>query len=187
MKIAKTFRIETDNYSLRIPKIEDIPAIYSATKYEGFNDGILWDAPNTQEELLEAFKNEIKSWEEGKGYSFTIEKKGHPKLLGRISIKKIEEKDTWYLGFWTHPEEQGKGIMTEALSYILKFGFEKLSAKKIEAHHVMWNKAKEKVMKKNGFKPVKHIKKGFKKNGILFDGNLLAIHQEEWLNIQSKY
>ena len=61
------------------------------------------------------------------------------------------EEQVWNVGFWTHPDSQSQGIMTEVLSGILKFGFEDLSAVRIEACHVIWNKASEKVLKKNGF------------------------------------
>lgn len=186
MKIAKTFRIKTKHYSLRIPIVEDIPHIYTATKYEGFNDGLLWDVPTSEDDLLEPFNNNIKFWEAGKKYTFTIERQGTTKLLGRIYLSKTKEEDIWNVGFWTHPAEQGKGIITEVLLAVLKFGFEELLAKQIDAYYVLWNKGSEKVLIKNGFKFVKLIKKGFKKNGMLFDGNRFAISREMWINDKTK-
>ena len=132
-----------------------------------------------QEELLKPLENNIKSWEEGKSYCFTIERKEERKLLGRISIKKTEEA-IWDVGFWTHPKVQNKGIMTESLEMVLKFGFEKLLAKRIEACYAIWNKASEKVLKRNGMKFVKYLEKGFKKDGKWVEENNFAITREEW-------
>lgn len=187
MKVSKTYKIETENYILRIPNEADIPSVYSATRYKGFNDGMLWEPPKNQEELLEPLKNNIKSWEEGEGYSFTIERKEEKNLLGRISIRKTNEKGIWNIGFWTHPEVQGKGVMTESLEMVLKFGVEKLSAKRIEACYAIWNKASEKVLKRNGLKFVKYIEKGFKKDRIWVEENMLAITREEWQNNKTNY
>lgn len=88
----------------------------------------------------------------------------------------------WNIGFWTHPESQRQGIMTESVHAILRFGFEELLATRIEACHAIWNKASEKVLERNGMKFVRYIPQGFKKKGQWIDENLLAINKEEWEN-----
>ena len=178
--ISKSYVIETKRFKLRIPSLEDIPYVFSATRFEGFNDGMMWEAPENEKELSEPLRKNIKSWELGTSYSFTIENKHSTALLGRIVIIQTKEKNVWSLGFWTHPESQGQGIMTEAINGVLKFGFETLLAIRIEAFHAIWNKASEKVLKKNGMKFVRYVEKGFKKNGKWVDENLLAISKEEW-------
>lgn len=180
MKIPLTYKLETEQYCLSLPKEADIPAIYQATKHPGFNDGMLWDPPETQEELLLPLQNNIKAWELGDGYSFTIEKKGESQLLGRISIRQVNETGIWNVGFWTHPTAQGKGVMTEALAGVLNFGFTVLSATSIEACHAIWNKASERVLQKNGFKLLAYLEQGFKKRGKWVAENKLAITRLEW-------
>ncbi len=180
MKISKSYSLETERFNLRIPNSEDIPYIFSASRFEGFNDGMLWEPPEKEEELIEPLHNGIKSWELGDGFSFTIVEKGSTALLGRISIRRAEEVNVWNVGFWTHPESQKKGVMTESLSAVLQFGFEELLAIRIEACHAIWNKASEKVLKRNGMSFVAYLEKGFKKKGKWIDENLLAITKEEW-------
>jgi len=184
MIVPKTYKIETENYILRMPNEADIPLVFSATRYKGFNDGMLWNPPQTQEELLAPLKRNIKSWEASEAYTFTIVRKGENQLLGRISIRKTTEKETWDVGFWTHPLAQNQGVMTEGLEGVLRFGFENLQAKRIEACHAIWNIGSEKVLQKNGFKFVKLIAKGFKKEGKWIAENMLAISIEEWKNKQ---
>ena len=72
MKINKTLILETEDVILRIPSLEDIPDIFSATRYEGFNDGMLWDPPNNKEEMIKPYHNAIKAWEEGSAYSLRL-------------------------------------------------------------------------------------------------------------------
>ncbi|MDV2996242.1 MAG: hypothetical protein N4J56_005896 [Chroococcidiopsis sp. SAG 2025] len=50
--------------------LEAIPHIFSATRYEGFNDGILWEQPTKDKELIEPQENSIKAWENGEAYAF---------------------------------------------------------------------------------------------------------------------
>lgn len=182
INIPTSYTLETTRFILRLPSIDDIPRIFSATRYEGFNDGMLWEPPKEEAELVEPLNNNINAWESGEGFSFSIVKKENSKLLGRLSIRQLDEEDVWDVGFWTHPDSQGQGVMTESLAAVIKFGFEKLSATKIEACHAIWNKASEKVLKANGLTFAKYIEKGFQKRGEWIDENLLVLTKEDWEN-----
>jgi len=186
MEIDKQLRLESKNLTLRIPSLEDIPHVFSATKYKGFNDGMGWDAPISEDELIDPFKRNIKAWENGIGYSFSIVRKKTEEFYGRISIRQTKIDKRWNVGFWTHPKFQNKGIMTEALGAILEFGFEVLNAESIEAFHALWNTGSEKVLKKNGMKFIKYVEKGFKKQGEWVEENQLAIGKVDWINTLAK-
>ena len=179
--IPQSTILSTKNLRLRIPSRTDFPSIFSATRYEGFNDGMLWEPPESEADLVKPLESGILGWENGSGYGFTIEQKKTSKFLGRISIRKTKELDRWNIGFWTHPKHQGKGIMTEAVSAILAFGFNQLDAKIIEADYATWNIASEKVLQKNGFQFVEFLEQGFFKNGKWVAENKVAIKLEDWL------
>jgi [ribosomal protein S5]-alanine N-acetyltransferase len=180
MIIPKSYIIETGRLLLRIASVDDIPFVYSATLYKGFNDGMLWDAPNNPEELVKPHENLTKVWEEGLSYSFSIINKANNFLVGRISIRKSLEDNTWTLGFWTHPEHQNQGYTSEATSAIIKFGFVTLGAEKIIACYALWNKASEKVLIKNNMIFSKQIGNGFQKNGEWVKENQLEIKRSDW-------
>jgi ribosomal-protein-alanine N-acetyltransferase len=184
MILPLSYQIETARLLLRIPNETDFPHIFSATRYKGFNDGMPWQPPNNLEELKAPLENSINGWKTGNDFSFSIDDKISGEFLGRISIRKGEEENVWDIGFWTHPKHQGKGIMSEACEAMLDLGFHMFSAKRIEACYAIWNKASEKILKKNGMEFVKHIAEGFQKNGVWIEENLLAIHLEEWNKIQ---
>jgi [ribosomal protein S5]-alanine N-acetyltransferase len=183
VKIPKSYQIETPRLRLRIPSEADIPFVFSATRYKGFNDGMVWEPPDNEAVLLTPLKNNIETWEEGTNYTFTIEDKETNQPLGRISIRNAEKENTLNIGFWTHPSVQGKGIMTETVKAILKFGFEVLAAKRIEARHALWNKGSEIVLKRNGMRFDKYLEEGFLKNGQWIGTNLLGIDFEEWRSL----
>ena len=186
VNIGESFTLETARFLLRIPHEKDFPAIFSATRYEGFNDGMLWDPPKHIDELKAPLERALQAWEEGKAFQFTITRKPHDQLIGRISIRNLGEAQVWDVGFWTHPEAQNKGVMTETLGAVLRFGFETLQAERIEGAHAVWNKASEKVMKNNGMQFVRYIEQAFQKKGLWVAENMLAIQREDWINASWK-
>ncbi len=184
--LSPSYQIQTRRFLLRIPNESDIPFIFSATRYEGFNDGMLWEPPESEAELIEPLKGTLKAWELGEGYSFTIVQKAVEEQVGRISIRRTDQEKLWDVGFWTHPAHQGEGVMSEALAAVLALGFEVLGAHKIQACHAIWNKASEKVLKRNGLTFERFIEQGFQKRGEWVAENLLSIEKQYWLGLRSE-
>lgn len=177
-QFPKTYTIETIDLLLRVPNEEDIPFVFSATRYKGFNDGMQWDPPKSIAELTAPLQRSHEKWDKGEAFGFTIENKSTSEFLGRISIRPTTENHVWNVGFWTHPEQQNKGVMSEALAAVVNFGFKQLQATRIEAAYATWNKASEKVLLKNGFTFVEYIEKGIFKNGKWVPENLVAINKK---------
>jgi [ribosomal protein S5]-alanine N-acetyltransferase len=181
--IATTHTIETERCLLRAPSQEDIPYIFSATCFPGFNDGMRWEAPATIEELNQPLQNNLLAWENGIAYTFTIVDRHSEEFIGRIGIRKDSKiQDVWNLGFWTHPTHQGLGYMTEAAQAVLKFGFDGLGAIRLEAGYAVWNKGSQRVLEKIGMKFLEYKPQGFQKQGQWVETNETAIMKEEWLD-----
>jgi [ribosomal protein S5]-alanine N-acetyltransferase len=181
--IHKDFTIETARCLLRCPLEEDIPFIFSATRVAGFNDGMLWEAPVAMDELYNPPKENLLAWEAGIAFAFTITALNSKILIGRIGIRKNEQMNVWNLGFWTHPEHQRHGYMTESAQALIKFGFDQLGAIRIEASHALWNKGSQRVLEKTGMKFMEYVPKGFQKRRQWVEENKMGITKEEWLSI----
>lgn len=179
MKFPASYSIETARCRLRHVSKDDIPHIFSATRYPGFNDGMLWDPPATEEELIAPHEANVKAWAEDRGYTFSIEKMDSKEFIGRIAIRR-QKGTVWNFGFWTHPEKQNQGFMTEAATALMAFGFEELGASQITACHALWNKPSETVLKKLRMRFLETIAEGYQKNGEWVVENLLGITREEW-------
>jgi [ribosomal protein S5]-alanine N-acetyltransferase len=187
--ISRDFTIETARCLLRCPSIEDIPHVFSATRFAGFNDGMQWEPPETIDELDEPLRESLLAWDEGKVFSFTIADPVSNMLLGRIGIRETvgvasalrNRSNIWNLGFWTHPEHQGKGYMTESVLAILEFGFNRLDAIQIEASYALWNKGSQRVLEKVGMKSVAYIPHAFQKRGRWIEANKTSITKQQWL------
>lgn len=178
--VPPTTILSSENYHLRIPDESDVELVFSATRYPGFNDGMLWDPPGHRDEVIASLARTLDKWRRGKEYNFTVLDKVDGQQVARIGISKTPDPAIWNVGFWTHPKHQGRGIMTESLAPVLTFGFETLGADGIIAQYATWNKGSEKVLLANGFTFVKYLEQGFKKNGAWVPENEVALSAETW-------
>ncbi|KAF2518002.1 GNAT family N-acetyltransferase [Flavobacterium foetidum] len=98
-----------------------------------------------------------------------IRLKGSPKLLGIIGFYRMQpENYRSEIGYMLNPDFHGKGIITEAVKKLIKFGFEELKLHSIEAVIDPENTASEKVLQKCGF-----VKEAHFKESDFWDGKFL--------------
>jgi [ribosomal protein S5]-alanine N-acetyltransferase len=179
--IPQDFTIETTRCLLRCPSAADIPDVFAATRFAGFNDGMQWEPPATMDELDQPLREQLLAWAAGSMYGFTIAEPASNRLLGRVGIRKTERVGGWNLGFWMHPEQQGRGYMTEAVTATMAFGFDRLAATHIEASYALWNKSSQRVLEKVGMKFIAYIPHAFQKQGRWIEANKMRISKAEWL------
>jgi [ribosomal protein S5]-alanine N-acetyltransferase len=190
--IPLDFTINTARCRLRCPSAADIPDIFLATRFAGFNDGMQWEPPDSIDELDQPLRDNLADWVAGTTYCFTIADPTTDRLIGRIGLRRTdtgkpsryERANVWNLGFWTHPKYQGQGYMTEAAIAVIKFGFEDLGAAKIEASYALWNKASQRTLEKVGLRIVRYIPHAFQKKGRWIEANKMEITKQEWLNLR---
>jgi len=172
MRFPREHTLDTPRCRLRHVSEADFPHVWSASRVPGFNDGMRWDPPQQEWELLAPYRRTLQQWADDLAYQFTIEERSDGRFIGRIVIRRMAEPDVWNIGFWTHPREQGRGYMTEAARRILQFGFEDLRA--------TWNKASGRVLQKLGMTFQEHLAQGFQKRGQWVAENRLAITRDDW-------
>ena len=95
-------------------------------------------------------------------------------VAGAVELDHIEEKHMAEIGYWLGKRYWNKGIMTQAVKLVTKFGFEKLKLRRIYAYIFSFNKSSVRVLEKNGYKSEGILRKNSKKDNKLLDGYLLA-------------
>ena len=191
--IPLDFTINTARCRLRCPCEADIPDIFLATRFAGFNDGMQWEPPDSIDELDQPLRDNLADWAAGTTYCLTIADPTTDRLIGRIGIRRTnasnpsryERANVWNLGFWTHPKYQGQGYMTEAAIAMIEFGFENLGATRIEASYALWNKPSQRTLEKVGMRIVRYIPHAFQKKGRWIEANKMEITKQEWLNLRA--
>lgn len=93
-----------------------------------------------------------KNFEDGisTGWGLRLQKDGD--LIGSICLWNFsEDRKTAELGYDLHPRYQGKGLMSEAVKEIIKYGFDVLKLDQIEAFTHQHYDASIRVLQNNGF------------------------------------
>jgi [ribosomal protein S5]-alanine N-acetyltransferase len=157
--------IKTTRLQLRAITPSDIDLVWSAIRFEGFNNGMTWEPPESKEELLPFAQKNIDAWLEGSAYTFTVETIDSNLPIGRVAIRKENSSNNWNVGFWIHPDYWNNGYATEAARAIIEFGFSELNATHITAAHAIWNSASKRVIEKLSFKFTGENPRGYIKSG----------------------
>ncbi|MEM4181957.1 MAG: GNAT family protein [Candidatus Pacearchaeota archaeon] len=90
---------------------------------------------------------------ESDSYEFAIELKEEKKLIGGISLSKInKEQATANVGYWLNQKYHRKGYGSEALKTVLDLAFKKLKLRRIEASVFAGNPSSGKLLEKFGAK-----------------------------------
>jgi ribosomal-protein-alanine N-acetyltransferase len=78
--------------------------------------------------------------------------KSNQQLIGTICLWHFSKGNTVAeIGYEMHPDYQGKGLMSEAIQTIIRYGFHILHLKRIEAYTQPANAMSIKLLEKNGF------------------------------------
>lgn len=81
------------------------------------------------------------------------------------------------LGYWLAEPFWGKGIMTDAIKYMVEYAFDMLPIDRIFARPFPTNPASQKILEKNGFVLEATIKDGLIKNGVKMDELIYAVRK----------
>jgi ribosomal-protein-alanine N-acetyltransferase len=107
--------------------------------------------------------------ENNEGINWAITFKNHSKLIGIIGHYRIKpEHYRAEIGYMILPEYNGKGIVSEAIKEVVKYGFEVMQLHSIEAVIDPENYASAKVLEKNEF-----IKEAHFKENAFYEGRFL--------------
>ena len=162
---------------------DDAPHVVSACETPGFTDGMTWEPVRTIEET-HAFTDEaLRLWETGEKFVWTVEDAGDGSFIGRVEVNRAEElpEGTWALGYWIHPERQGKGYATEAAREAIRFAFEELGAAAIVSPHHDWNDASGKVLRKIGMRHTGFSEGRTTKNGKPVRAAEFWLDRKDWI------
>lgn len=122
--------------------------------------------PYSLEQSKKDISSALDNW--GKAYTFAILADGE--VVGQIVLENPSRGNkTFELGYFVGSEYQNKGIATQAVKKIVKFGFEELKLKKIWGDNDSDNPASGRVMEKAGFKLEGKLESHVFRNGTYVD------------------
>lgn len=171
--------LETKNLKLRKILLSDQKDIFSirsdpeAMKYFGKHPF------KTAAEATGFIYSVINAFQNKEGIRWGITLKPSDKLIGSAGIWRIDRKHfRGEIGYELLPAFWNNGIMSEALTEIVKFGFEKMNLHSIEANTDPQNISSTKLLEKIGFKKEGELKESFFFNDKFYDNIIYSILKE---------
>lgn len=155
--------LTTTRLTLRKIRLADLPSLIKYVNNKKISDNIInIPFPYGEEDAIfrmnfvnQGFKNEER-------FVFAIILKEQDELIGEIGLHLDKSNNRAEMGYWIGEPFWGKGIATEALAAILKFGFEEVKLNKIYATHYIENPSSGKVLLNNKMIKEAELKEHYK-------------------------
>ena len=153
-----------------------------------------WEPTWAPDELSkEAFRRRLRRYaqaaRDGTGHIFFIFDKKTGALMGGCQISNIRQgvaQSSATLGYWMGERYAGKGLMTDAVTSLVRYCITKLGLHRIEAACLANNAASRRVLTKAGFVEEGVARKYLKINGQWRDHVLFAVIEDALAPVRSQ-
>ena len=114
--------------------------------------------------------------EKNENITWAITLQNQPELIGTIGFWRIDKENyRAEIGYLLHPDQQGKGLMQEAIDAVLKYGFQTIKLHSVEANVNPANNASIKLLEKNKFVKEAHYKENYFYDGKFLDSAIYSL------------
>jgi ribosomal-protein-alanine N-acetyltransferase len=161
--------LETSRLQLRKVTAGDAPRIFflrSDARVMAFLDR----APAAcEEEAVQFIQNINKLEQSGDAVNWALALKEDTTLIGTIGYWRMQKEHyRAEIGYTLHPDNQGKGLMQEALTAVLQYGFQVMNLHSVEANVNPANAASIKLLERAGF-----VREGYFRENYFYNGRFL--------------
>lgn len=144
--------LTTERLILRQLTLEDENEVLAIRSNEMVNKYIDRPPTRTIEDARKFIDRITKNISNNESAFWAITLKNNPALIGSITLWKIsKEHERAEIGYELHPDFHGKGIMQEAFTKVVEFGFQTMKLKTIVAFIHKENEPSKKLLEKNNF------------------------------------
>ncbi len=172
--------LKTERLELRKIQIKDLRDVYEYTSDPSVSKYLMWH-PHKNCEYTKAYLRYIsKLYRKGKFYDWAITLDG--KMIGTVGFTSININNNYgEIGYVLGSAFWGKGIATEAVSEIIRFGFHVLALNRIEAVFLPENERSKRVLIKCGLKSEGIRRAALMVKGEYRDVEVFSIIKEEYV------
>jgi len=180
--------VTTDRLVLRAPKHGDIGHYRHSLRVNQthLRDWSPTPPPGTDPTSLTAVSRSVianlREWKRGEAFSWLIfDKSDNERVIGRVRVGGVMRGvfQSAYLGYWIDSTMQGRGLMTEAVSAVTKYAFEKIGLHRLQAAIMANNPASQRVILKAKYRREGVAERYLQIAGKWEDHILYAITAEE--------
>ncbi len=161
--------LETERLVLRNVTPEDVNEIFLLRSDKLVMKYLDRPSAKSENEALDFIKMINVQEKNNEGVTWAITLKGIKKLAGTICYWNFQKEHyRAEIGYLLLPDYWGKGIMQEAFSPVINFGFNVMNLHSIEANVNPANAASIKLLERNNF-----VREAYFKENYFFDGKFL--------------
>lgn len=178
-------RLEGRRVYLRPPRHRDWRA-WSELRAASRSFLVPWE-PTWQRDALghAAYRRRLRlmsfEWRDDAGYSFLIFRRSDDVLIGGVTLSHLRRgvSQTASLGYWVGAAFARQGLMSEALTLLLPFAFDRLGLHRVEAACLPHNVASRGLLTKLGFREEGYAREYLKIDGTWQDHVLYGLLRSE--------
>jgi putative acetyltransferase len=116
-------------------------------------------------------------------HGFALVDKATNKVIGSINLTKRPFVRNYELGYSLSHDYWGQGLMSEAVTAMLHYGFTTVHARRVFAKTDSTNHRSQRVLAKQGMQHYKHKPKALRRyDGRIIDMDYFELTKEQWLN-----
>ena len=194
MKKEKIYRVfshlpelKTSRLTLRKMLVADTADMYDYACRQDVTKYLTWN-PHPDRAYTKEYLQYLGSrYAVGMFYDWAVIYEPDHKMVGTCGFTSFNcSSDSAEVGYVLNPDYWGKGIATEALTRVLRFGFEELKLHRIEAKFIEENKRSLHVMEKVGMTLEGVCREGMLVKGKYVNVGVCSILRSEWEALQKK-
>lgn len=179
--------LETERLMLRRMRVSDAEDMFDYARRADVTQYLLWECHADVHQTREYLQYIQKQYEDGEFYDWAVVLRENSKMIGTCGFTSFDDdNNAAEIGYVLNPDYRGKGLMPEAVSEILKFGFLRLNLHRISARYMEGNDASRRVMEKCGMSF-----EGTHRDSMVIKGNyrtvsICAILRDEYLEARAR-
>lgn len=174
---------ETDRLKLRLFEEKDVDDIYEYCSDDEVTKYLPFSTYKSKQNAIDRIQFCLEGYNKLENpILWAIEYKEENKLIGGIDFIKWDyDSSCAEIGYILNRKYWNRGIMTEALKEVIKFGFEKMELNRIQIKCDERNIASSKVMEKNGLKYEGTLRQKEYIKGEYINLKMYSILKEEYI------
>lgn len=145
--------LQTERLYIRAPRIGDREAIFYMRSAPEVNAYIRRVPPTSLQQIDLFIKDRLHDRQVGTSIYWVLTLKEHQdQYIGAISLWNFsKDRKTAEVGYDLHPDYQGKGYMSEAITAVMNFGYNLLQIDTILAYTHIENLPSKRLLEQHGF------------------------------------
>ena len=171
----------TPRLVLRPVRMSDADDMYEYSRDPEVARHVLWEAHRSVHQTREYIRYLIRQYRNASPSTFAIALRDTGKVIGTIGFMWVQtDNRSAEVGYSLSRAYWNQGLMSEALSAVVEFGFNRLSLNRIEAQHECDNPASGRVMEHAGMRHEGTLRQRIYNKGRYVDVELYAIVRSDF-------